>query len=53
MTISNNLVVSCFGGSKLRNIMTKFVRKVIVSLHELVIMETTLAYDLLDRKSVV
>ena len=37
MTISNQLVVSCLGGSKPENITTILVRKVIVFLHEMVI----------------
>ena len=46
MTNLYHLVIHCFGGSKSENITTKFVRKVIVRLHELVIKHIEIAYDL-------
>ena len=50
MTISNKLVLDYFGGSRPKNITTNLVRKVIVCLHELVIMQTALAYDLCSSR---
>ena len=50
MTNFNNLVVNSFEGLKPKNITTKFLRKVIASLHDLVIIQTALAYNLFSSR---
>ena len=45
MTNFNQLVVGCVEVYKPKNITTKILKKVIGSLHKLVIIQTTLAYE--------